>query len=86
MVRRSVGTPDEVAYYLVFGPVESVLEELVRVAGQVAALDRCVEAARAEVGLADYEVRHWQGWYRHITLAMLANAYFTLTRLHGAQA
>jgi SRSO17 transposase len=74
------------AYYLVFGPVESVLEEMVYVAGQVAALDRCVEAARAEVGLADYEVRHWHGWYRHITLAMVAHAYLTFTRLHAAKA
>ena len=27
------------------------------------------------MGLDQYEVRRWDGWYRHITLAMLAQAY-----------
>ena len=27
------------------------------------------------MGLDQYEVRRWDGWYRHITLAMLAHAY-----------
>ena len=27
-----------------------------------------------------YEVRRWPGWYRHITLALLAHAYLTVTR------
>jgi len=29
---------------------------------------------KGECGLDLYGVRHWQGWYRHITLAMLALA------------
>lgn len=32
------------------------------------------ESAKQEVGLADYEVRSWTGWHRHITLALLAHA------------
>lgn len=28
--------------------------------------------AKGEAGLAHYEVRHWQGWHRDITLALLA--------------
>jgi SRSO17 transposase len=31
-------------------------------------------------GLDQYEVRRWEGWYRHITLAMLAQAYLVVTR------
>lgn len=38
------------------------------------------EAAKGEVGLDHYEVRHWQGWYRHITLSMVAHAYLTVTQ------
>jgi SRSO17 transposase len=30
-----------------------------------------------------YEVRSWHGWYRHITLALLAHAYLTVL---GSQA
>ena len=36
--------------------------------------------AKQEVGLADYEVRSWHGWYRHITLAMLALAFLAAMR------
>ena len=31
-------------------------------------------------GLDQYEVRRWDGWYRHITLAMLAQAYLAVIR------
>jgi SRSO17 transposase len=37
-------------------------------------VEECFEAAKQEVGLADYEVRSWHGWHRHVTLAMLALA------------
>ena len=40
----------------------------------------CFEEAKGEVGLDEYEVRRWDGWYRHITLAMLAHAYLTVIR------
>ncbi len=30
--------------------------------------------AKDEAGLDPYQVRHYQAWYRHITLAMLALA------------
>jgi SRSO17 transposase len=30
--------------------------------------------------LNQYEVRRWSGWYRHITLALLAHVYLTVTR------
>ena len=36
--------------------------------------------AKAGVGLDQYEVRKWDGWYRHITLAMLAHAYLAVIR------
>jgi SRSO17 transposase len=32
------------------------------------------------VGLDHYEVRRWPGWYRHITLALLAHAFLVVTR------
>ena len=53
--------------------------ELVRVAGTRWAIEECFEVAKQEVGLSDYEIRSWHGWYRHITLAMLAHAYLSVT-------
>jgi SRSO17 transposase len=38
------------------------------------------EDAKGSVGLDHYEVRKWQAWYRHITLALLAHAYLEVTR------
>ena len=38
------------------------------------------ESAKQEVGLADYEVRGWIGWHRHITLALLAHAVLAVAR------
>jgi SRSO17 transposase len=34
------------------------------------------------VGLADYDVRHWHGWYRHITLVLLAHTWLKLIQHH----
>ncbi|MFF4116449.1 hypothetical protein ACFY0P_23670 [Streptomyces sp. NPDC001714] len=33
------------------------------------------QAAKNECGLDQHEVRRYPGWYRHITLAMLAHAF-----------
>ena len=79
-VRRSIAKPGELAYYVCFGPVDTTLEELVRVAGTRWTIAECFEEAKGEVGLDQYEVRKWDGWYRHITLAMLAHACLAMVR------
>ena len=78
--RRSIAKPGELAYYVCFGAAGTTLEDLVRVAGTRWAIEECFEEAKGQVGLDQYEVRKWEGWYRHITLAMLAHAYLALVR------
>ena len=73
--------PEELAYYVVFGPADTSLSTLAQVAGQRWRIEECFEAAKQEVGLADYEVRSWHGWYRHITLSMLALAFLAVMRV-----
>ena len=80
LVRRSVAKPEELSYYVCSAPSETTLDELVRVAGTRWAIEECFEEAKGQVGLDQYEVRRWDGWYRHITLAMLAQAYLTVIR------
>jgi hypothetical protein len=46
----------------------------VSVAGARWTIDDMFKQAKGLVGLDQYEVRSWQGWYRHITLALLAFA------------
>jgi len=74
LVRRSITDPEDLAYFVVFGPAAARLLDLARVAGRRGLVEECFEAAKQEVGLADYEVRSWRGWHRHATLAMLALA------------
>jgi SRSO17 transposase len=98
LVRRSIGEKLEHAFYLCYAPtLKSTLAALVRVAGQRWQIEQCFETAKAgvptdgslsvgwkgECGLDHYEVRHWQGWQRHITLAMLAHAVLAVLRGRG---
>lgn len=85
LARRSVSKPDEIAYYFVFGPADATLQQVVQVAGTRWQVEQAFELAKGEVGLDEYEVRTWIGWYRHITLAMFALAYLTVVRLHAHQ-
>jgi SRSO17 transposase len=81
LIRRSRKDPKNLAYYVVFGPDRTTLATLARVAGRRWAIEESFEVAKQEVGLADYEIRSWHGWYRHITLAMLALAFLASMRV-----
>jgi SRSO17 transposase len=84
LVRRSIEEQPEHAYYWFYAPTrKATLEALVRVAGQRWQIEQAFQAAKGECGLDHYEVRHWQGWYRHITLAMLAHAVLVILRTRG---
>ena len=80
LARRSIAQPEELAYYVCFGPADTTLEDLVRVTGTRWTIEECFEEAKGQVGLDQYEVRKWEGWYRHITLAMLAHACLAVVR------
>jgi hypothetical protein len=85
LVRRSVAQPDELAYYVVFGPAATTRAAAVQVAGTRWCVEETIESAKGEVGLDQYAVRHWTPWYRYITLAMLAHAYLCVLRAHAAE-
>jgi SRSO17 transposase len=78
LFRRHPDRPAEVAYYLVYAPADTSLAEAVRVAGARWSIDDLFKLAKGQVGLDHYEVRSWQGWYRHVTLALLALAVLTV--------
>jgi SRSO17 transposase len=80
LARRSITDPDEIAYYTCYGPADTELTELVRVAGARWAIEECFQTAKNETGLDHYQVRRYQAWYRHITLSMAAAAFLIITR------
>lgn len=85
LLRRSRSDPTELAYYRVYGPVGTPLAAAVRVAGSRWAVEETLETSKGEVGLDQYEVRHWTPWYRYITLALLAHAYLGVLRARAAE-
>jgi SRSO17 transposase len=85
LVRRS-RSDGELAFYACFGPAGTSLLGLVRVAGTRWSVEEGFEQAKGEVGLDHYEVRRWPGWYRHITLALLAHALLVVTPAKPATA
>jgi SRSO17 transposase len=80
LARRSCSAPTDLAYYLSCAPADTPVATLTRVAGARWSVEQCLEEAKGETGLDQYEVRHWRSWYRHITLAMLAHAFLAATR------
>jgi SRSO17 transposase len=85
LMRRSLSEPSKRAYYRVWGPPQTMLADLVRIAGQRWRIEAGLEEAKGEVGLDQYEVRSWTGWYRHITLALLAHAVLVVLRAQAQQ-
>jgi SRSO17 transposase len=83
LIGRSItsgATPTPMAYVLVFARTGTPLCEMVQAIGTRWTVEQCLEEAKGQVGLDEYEVRSWQGWYRHMTLCMLAHAFLTVLR------
>jgi SRSO17 transposase len=78
LTRNAKGEP-ELAYYLCCAPAGTTDEDLIRVAGSRWAAGECFQTAKTETGLDQYQVRRYDAWYRHTTLAMLAHAYLSVT-------
>jgi SRSO17 transposase len=80
LLRRSISDPSEVTAYIAFARMHSTLADQVRVAGMRWTVEESIQTAKGEVGLDHYEVRSFSGWYRHITLAMWAQAFLSVIR------
>jgi SRSO17 transposase len=78
LTRNSKGE-HEIAYYLCCAPTGTTDADLIRVAGARWAIEDCFQTAKTEVGLDQYQVRRYDAWYRHVTLAMLAHTYLAVT-------
>ena len=85
LIRRSVTDPDDLAYYLGLTPKGTTANDLAYAAGRRWAIETCFECAKQEAGLDEYEVRSWVGWYRHVTLSLLALAFLTAVRAEANQ-
>ena len=64
-------------YYLSNALPETALIEFARVAKAEHRIEECLERAKSDAGLAQYQVRNWTGWHHHQTLSLLAAWFLT---------
>lgn len=81
LVQRQVSADPDYNFYLSNAPSDTELVDLVAVALSRHPIEDLFEEAKGEVGMADYEVRHWHSWHRHMTLVMLAHTWLKLVQL-----
>jgi hypothetical protein len=74
LIRRSLDDPSKKTYYFVFAPQGTTLSEMVKAIGARWHVEEHFENGK-DIGLDHYEVRSFIGWYRHVTLVLLALAY-----------
>jgi SRSO17 transposase len=72
IVRREIDDPTELKYSLSNAPEDTPLPRLAFMQGQRYWIERALQQGKQDVGLGDYQVRGWRGWYHHMTLVMMA--------------
>jgi SRSO17 transposase len=69
---RQADNTHKLDYYLSNAAASVPLEEFAWVTKAAHRVEECVQRAKGEAGLADYQVRNWIGWHHHQTLSLLA--------------
>jgi SRSO17 transposase len=64
-------------YLLALAPAATALPEFARVFKAQHRIEECLKRAKSEAGLADYQVRTWEGWHHHQTLSLMAAWFLT---------
>jgi len=70
-------------YGLSNAPLTTPLADFARVFNAEHRIEECLKRAKSEAGLADYQVRTWEGWHHHQTLSLLATWFLTKETRRG---
>ena len=70
-------------YYLSNAAAETPLLEFGRVAKAAHQIEASLKRAKSEAGLAEYQVRTWEGWHHHQTLSLMATWFLTQETRRG---
>jgi len=81
VVRREVDSPTEIKYSLSNAPANTPLSRLAFMQGQRYWVERALQDAKQECGLADYQMRKWRGWHHHMALSMMVMLFMLEERL-----
>ena len=77
LIRRSIDGSEETRAFICHYIEGTTEEELVKIAGTRWKIEQSFEESKGEVGLDEYEMRSYKGWYKHITLSMCAHTLIT---------
>lgn len=81
IVRREIAAREEIKYTLSNAPEETSTERLAFMQGQRYWVERSIQDGKSECGLADYQLRLWNGWHHHMVLVMMAMLFMLKTRM-----
>jgi SRSO17 transposase len=70
-------------YLLAEAPLTTSLTEFARVFKAEHMIEDCLKRAKGEAGLADYQVRTWEGWHHHQALSLVATWFLTQETRRG---
>ena len=70
-------------YYLSNATADTHVVEFARVAKAEHRIEECIQRAKSEAGLADYEVRNWKGWHHHQILSLIATWFLVTEARRG---
>jgi len=73
-------------YLLSNAPLTTPRAEFARVFNAEHRVEECLKRAKSEAGLADYQVRTWEGWHHHQALSLLACWFLTREAGRGKKA
>jgi SRSO17 transposase len=71
--------------YLSDAPATTPAAEFARVVSAERRVEEGIRRAKSEAGLADYQVRTWQGWHHHQTLSLIATWFLVHETRQGRQ-
>lgn len=86
LIRRSLAMEErEIKLYLCNAPKNISLAEMAWAGCQRWSIEVDFNLAKGEVGLDQYELTKYRGWYHHITLSMLALAFLKAVQWHWGE-
>jgi len=81
IIRRNLDDPSEIKYFFSNAPVNTPLNEFVRIRWMRWPIETIFEEAKGEVGMDHYEMRSWLGWHHHMLLVSLAHHFLVRLRI-----
>ena len=86
VVRVDGSSPSQYKYSVSNAPESTTIERLALQQAQRYWIERALQDAKSNAGMADYQVRGWTAWHHHITMVMLALLFMLEIRVKNAEA